>query len=241
MKTTYVRIILLILLVLSLVGFLFYQGYVRLNYPSPHTYPIRGIDISYHQGEINWKELEKEDVDFVFIKATEGQTYVDPKFKENWENARQQGYYVGAYHFYRRCKTGFEQAENIIRTVPKGDGMLPIVLDLEFYGNCETDKPKEQIVQEIKGCIQQVKAHYGQMPILYVMTDFYKQYLIHDFQTNPIWIRNIVSGPSLPDREDWAFWQYSNRGRMAGIEGFVDLNVFHGSEEEIKSFSLSQH
>ncbi|MCI4669217.1 MAG: glycoside hydrolase family 25 protein [Bacteroidia bacterium] len=219
----------------SILTVLFYFGYLRFNYPSYQTYPIRGIDISHHQGEIDWEKLAEEKLDFVFMKATEGATYVDPKFSQNWQAAQEKGYAVGAYHFYRLCKTGKEQAENIIKVVPK-DSDLPPVLDLEYYGNCHTELSKSEIVKEIKNCIQILEDHYGEAPILYVMADFYRAYVMNDFKSNPIWFRNIWSKPRLRDQREWTFWQYSNRGRLAGIDGYVDLNVFKASEEEFYRF-----
>ena len=109
-----------------LLFFLLYKGYLRFNYPSSEEFPVRGIDISHHQGEIRWDELKKEAIEFVFIKATEGGDFTDPKFADNWRNAQKNNYHVGAYHFYRICKNGKEQAENFIRIVPKTPDNLPL-------------------------------------------------------------------------------------------------------------------
>ena len=68
-----------------LAGILIIKGYIRFNYPSQKLYSVRGIDISHHQRDINWNLLAQEDIDFIFIKATEGGDFTDPKFKENWE------------------------------------------------------------------------------------------------------------------------------------------------------------
>jgi lysozyme len=157
----YFKIICLIIMGLTLlVGSLFYFGYLRFNYPSKEKYPIQGIDISHHQGDIDWAKLKTEGLHFCFIKATEGGDYKDPKFNENWNNSIKIGYATGAYHFYRLCKTGEEQAQNFISTVPKISNALPPVLDLEFGGNCNAEKSKTQIITEIQTCLQLLEQHY---------------------------------------------------------------------------------
>ena len=219
-----------------LAGILIIKGYIRFNYPSQKLYPVRGIDISHHQGEINWNLLAQEGIDFIFIKATEGGDFTDPKFKENWENAIHQGYKVGAYHFYRLCKTGKEQATNIIQTVPREKGRLPVVLDLEFGGNCETNQSPEQIISQIQECLDKLENHYDQVPILYVTTEFYEKYVSSEFKKYPVWIRDVFSSPKFDDNRKWTFWQFANRGHCKGIEGYVDLNVFYGTREEWEGF-----
>ena len=70
-----------------------------------------GIDISHHQGRIVWTEVAKENIDFVYIKATEGATYVDPCFHYNMKGATDAGFYVGAYHYFRMTSSAKEQFE----------------------------------------------------------------------------------------------------------------------------------
>ena len=143
------------LILLVIAGVIFWcleVGYLRFNYPSRQRFPIHGIDISHHQGNIDWDILKQQNIQFIYMKATEGQDWVDPKFKLFWESANQKQMKVGAYHFYRFCKTGISQANHFIATVPKNEGSLPHVIDLEFMGNCKTvkSKSKEKILSEIK-------------------------------------------------------------------------------------------
>ncbi|MCH8331531.1 MAG: lysozyme, partial [Bacteroidetes bacterium] len=98
-----------LVVVFGTIGYLLMNGYISFVNPGREIFPVRGIDISHHQGEIDWGQIT-EPLDFVFIKATEGQNFNDTRFKDNWGNARKHGYKVGAYHFYRFCKTGIEQA-----------------------------------------------------------------------------------------------------------------------------------
>ena len=83
-----------------LFGLLVYQGKITINHPSEEDYPIRGVDVSYYQGEIDWEILAEENIDFAFIKATEGSSHIDTKFKENWEQSGKTRLKRGAYHFF---------------------------------------------------------------------------------------------------------------------------------------------
>lgn len=98
------------------VRFLFYQGYLRLNYPSRTEYPIRGIDISHHQEKINWDQLKQHGLSFVFIKATEGGDFKDSMFPSYWEGAQSIKLRVGAYHFYSLCRPWQDQLDNFTQT-----------------------------------------------------------------------------------------------------------------------------
>ncbi|MBK7383746.1 MAG: glycoside hydrolase family 25 protein [Flavobacteriales bacterium] len=220
------------LILLAIIGgtgvALIYFGFLRANYPSSSTYPVRGIDVSHHQGTIDWETLASERFSFVFIKATEGVDYVDPEFIGNWAAAKQNGNVVGAYHFFLTCRPGLEQAEHFIRTAPLEAPSLPPVIDLEYVGYCDRTPKREEVIQEIQACVDRLNDHYGRAPILYVTQDFYSEYIINRFSECPLWIRDIVGKPQLPDGRDWTFWQFANRGHAKGIDGFVDLNVFHG-------------
>lgn len=225
-----------IILLTAFVGFvgiryIYNSGYIRLNYPSPEVYPVHGIDVSHHQKKIDWDKLDKELVQFAFIKATEGGDFKDTRFVENWQKAKELSIAVGAYHFFTFCKDGKLQALNFIESVPKDSTNLPPIIDLEFSGNCSKKNYRENILHEIDLYIRTVEAYYGTKVVIYTTWEFYKKYLIRNFTDNPIWIRDIQSQPQLEDGREWLFWQYTNRGKLEGIETLVDLNVFCGTRE----------
>lgn len=230
------RAAIIFLIITIFIVYCFEEGFLRFNYPSRQKYPIHGIDISHHQGNIDWDILKQENIQFVYMKATEGLDWVDPKFKLFWKSALKKEMVVGAYHYYRFCKTGIEQANNFIAIVPKNKKSMPHAVDLEYIGNCETEKTKQKIISEISDYIIKIRDYYGKKPIIYATEEFYNDYLINQMMETKIWIRNIFFNPELPDNREWTIWQYSNRGRIKGIEKNVDLNVFHGNEIEFISF-----
>lgn len=209
----------------------FYQGWLRFNYPSRQQWPVQGIDVSHHQNLIDWAQINPREIQFVFIKATEGSSFRDPAFQQNWQNARASGLVTGAYHFFSLCTSGEQQAQNFIATVPVVKNALPPVIDLEYGANC-IPQNHEQVTAALRVMTAKLEQVYQQKAILYATREFYDDYLQQDFLAHPLWIRDIWRQPSLPYDRQWTFWQYANRGHVQGINTFVDLNVFQGSEAQ---------
>jgi len=217
---------------------LYYTGTVRFNYPDRSEFSIQGIDISHHQGEIDWNRIPKGEVQFAFIKATEGGDHKDKRFEENWEAAKANGIIPSAYHFYSFCKSGAEQAANIISSAPRESGVLPPAIDLEYGGNCNERPSKEEFIKELMILSDSIFAHYGERPILYSTPTFYEEYLEGEMQDHFLWARSIFGRPSLSDERDWQFWQFTNKGEVIGIIGPVDLNVFRGDRNDLERILL---
>ena len=215
-----------------IIGLLLFKGYIWFNNPTDSKYPIRGIDVSHYQNEINWNKVNEEKIRFAFIKATEGGDFKDKRFNQNWKEAKRYKIDVGAYHFFTFCKSGKIQAKNFLETVPNEIDNLPPVIDLEYGGNCKLTKTKEEVLNEIKIFERLIFEKYKKRPILYITKDFHKDFLIGEFPNNPIWYRSIFNKPKLADNRKWQFWQYGNRGHINGINTYVDLNVFNGNDLE---------
>lgn len=104
---------------------LLWAGVVHPNNPSREQHPVRGVDVSRYQGEVDWPVLAGQGIDFAFIKATEGSSYVDPHFALNLKGATDAGLRVGAYHFFSFESAGTTQADNVIKVVSSGSGATP--------------------------------------------------------------------------------------------------------------------
>jgi lysozyme len=202
--------------------------------PDRQKYPVRGIDVSAFQKKIDWSKINPQEMNFVVIKATEGGDFKDKNFAENWRKTNQAKLTRGAYHFFTFCKPGKVQAKNFIDTVPTENNVLPPIIDLEFKGNCKARPSKAALKKELQDYIAAVQKNYRQTPVLYVTHEFYDAYLQHEFVQNPIWISNLSAQPYLVDGRRWTFWQYTNQGKVAGVETPVDLNVFNGSIEQFQ-------
>jgi lysozyme len=185
-----------------------------------------GVDVSNHQGEIDWAAVAGDDIEFAYIKATEGGDFVDPWFERNWEGAQSAGLDVGAYHYFTLCRSGSKQAENFLATVPVHEADLPAALDLEFAGNCSQRPTRQWVHEEVAQFMQMVAQATGSDVLLYVGSEFDETYGITDTFGEPLWQRRILR---RPNGDRWVVWQLSFFSDVDGIDGGVDLDVRRGS------------
>lgn len=214
---------------------------ININQYLVAGYPLRGVDVSHYQGEIDWQQIREQGVDFAFIKVTEGSSYVDERYEENRENAREAGLYIGAYHFFSFDSPAASQAEHFIATAGDLSGALPPVVDIEYYGDKRENPPeKAQVVSGLQELLDALETEYGVKPVIYTTYTVYNEYIRNGFQEYPLWIRNVYYPPADIGRE-WTFWQYSDTGELkgtAGEEKFLDLNVFRKGREELEKLLI---
>ena len=217
------------------VGFLIFVFFPHKP-ASAQDYSIKGFDVSHHQQNIQWKKISPQEFQFVYLKATEGGDFKDRKFQDNWLQARERGFRVGAYHFFRLCRKGDVQAQNFIDTVPNKADALPPVIDLEYESRCINQFTKEQLLKEIGLMHDRLKQHYGKQPIFYVSKAFYNIVLAGEFEQTPLWVREYKGPPKLKNNPKWHFWQHTNQGHIQGVSTRVDLNVFYGDLKQWNAF-----
>jgi lysozyme len=218
---------------------MFDAGFIRFNYPSKEKFPVWGIDVSHHQGRIDWAAVAADKtIRFAYIKASEGGDFRDTRFAENWQKSKAAGLVRGAYHFFTFCRPGKNQAKNFLATVPVEAGTLPIAVDLEFLGNCSARPSPTALIAELNDFLSDVRKVDPRKPVFYVTYEFYDRYLKDNLQQIPdhhLWLRNIYYEPPQKPCERWALWQFGHRGRVDGIAGPVDLNVFCGDRAAFSS------
>jgi lysozyme len=212
--------------------------YVSGWHPSDKKYPLQGIDVSNHQGVIQWEKLPSQGVDFAYIKATEGGDFVDKAFQRNWQAAGKADIKRGAYHFFTLCKSGQEQAANFTRNVPFDQFSLPPAVDLEFLGNCENKLSTLQLRSELSQYLDLIEAKYKQKAVLYLTKEFDEKYQISKNFDQPFWLRSIVREPDFGHRP-WYLWQMSNFRRLDGISGRVDWNAISLQEFTKENSSIT--
>lgn len=202
----------------------------------PVNFSIHGIDISHHQGTIDWDDVKTMKVrnikiGFAFIKATEGTTTIDRTFRPNWFNAKEKGLPRGAYHFFVASKSGKAQAQQFIKTVTIQKGDLPPVLDVELINGTS----KSDLQQRVKDWLSTVENYYHVKPIIYTNADFYENYLAGVFDDYPLWVAHYLVEDKPRITRNWMFWQHSEKGHVNGIDAFVDFNVFNGDSTDFKN------
>lgn len=185
---------------------------------------IWGIDLSHHQKTIDWEVLVKKNrPDFIYLKATEGSTHHDAKYKRYLKKSREFDIPVGAYHFFSYQSRGKLQAQSFIKFANIRKGDLYPVLDVEF---CKNMKNSDWIITEIKQFCKEIEKELGVKPIIYCEFDYFKKYLIKDFKEYNYWISDLYREP----RCEYVFWQYTDKGQVNGI-GKIDKNKFHDSKD----------
>lgn len=239
--------------VIVLYVFLFYHFFVgptgfrwRALYGDaeyPEGYEIHGIDISHYQDKIDWEQLKNAmikgcPVRFVIIKSTEGSSRLDENFRENFNQARDFGFIRGVYHFWSNKSTAREQAYYFLDQVHLTDGDLPPVLDIEHK---PADKSVEDFQRDVLTWLHIVEDKYHVKPIIYTYYKFKEQYLSAPvFDDYPYWIAHYYVD-KVQYKGKWKFWQHTDVGKLPGIKGYVDFNIYNGSYYELKQLCIGSN
>ncbi len=203
-----------------------------------------GIDVSYWEAGIDWKKVRGEGIRFMFAKATEGEEYVDPTFDDNWLGAKSVGILRGAYHFFHPNMNPVKQTDRFLQVVKamNDPGELPPALDLEVSDN----QSSQAIIERAKIWLDRVQQALGKRPIVYSSPGFLKSSFTVAGDGPPLWATEYalwiahygVNQPYLPKGwMKWTFWQYSEAGKVRGINAAVDLDWFNGTIEELYQFA----
>ncbi len=207
----------------------------------PVPYKVHGIDVSKHQGEIDWKRVSMMRdngirISFAFIKASEGITRQDKRFNENWKQSSRNGIIRGAYHFYYPSRDPHKQADNFIKVVKLRKGDLPPVVDIEVSNG----RSAKNICGNLQIFVDRLEKRYGVKPIIYTNINFYNTYLKGSFEKYPLWIAGYFDHDRFYNEftTPWIFWQHSEKGKVDGIRGHVDFNVFTGSQGQLNSMRM---
>ena len=209
----------------------------------PEGYEIHGIDISHYQGKIDWNRLcgamiEKCPVRFVVIKATEGSGMIDDNFYDNFQKAKDYGFVRGVYHFWSNKSSARSQAYYFLKKVHLEEGDLPPVLDVEH-------KPSKMSVEDFQmnvlTWLHIVEDKYHVKPIIYTYYKFKEAYLNDPrFDDYPYWIAHYYVD-KVEYKGKWKFWQHTDAGRLPGIKGPVDFNIYNGSYYDLRQLTIGSH
>lgn len=196
-----------------------------------------GIDVSAWQGEINFEEVKNSGIDIVYIKSSEGFSFVDPYFEQNYSNAKNAGLKVGFYHYVtaRTVEEAISQAKFFVSTVAGKVPDCKLAMDFESFGNLSVDS----INQIALTFMQNVQSLSGKEVIIY-SDEYNASNTFYSLANYPLWVAQYeVSQPTVSNNwNTWAGWQYTDKGEVSGISTYVDRNkftedVFLDSKEEI--------
>jgi lysozyme len=205
---------------------------------SKYSVNVVGIDVSQYQGKIQWEKVKFIEnnfpIQFVFIRATAGKDKLDSQFKSNWTESKSHAKIRGAYHYYRPNENSIAQAKFFIKNVSLKKGDLPPILDIESM-------PKNQSIDSLKvglrRWLETVDAYYQIKPIIYTNEKFYEDFLKEEFSEYQFWIANYNFFVETM-KDDWLFWQFTEKATVTGIQGNVDVNIYNGTPKMLQYLTL---
>lgn len=187
---------------------------------------VHGIDLSHYQGEVFWETVgENTKMAYVYLKATEGGDRIDERYENNIILAHKHGLKVGSYHFYRPKTEQVKQLENFMTQCRPGEQDLIPMIDIETKGGLSTGAFCDSLMK----FLDLVEKAYKQKPLLYTYTNFYNKWLVGKIPQYPLMIAQYKDEePVLADDKEYIIWQYTCKGRIVGVKGYVDKSRFMG-------------
>lgn len=208
------------------------------------TAQAKGLDVSHYNGAIDWIRVASSGYRFIFGKATEGTTYVDPTYPVNRAGTEGLGMRFGAYHFGRPAgssdaaatASAIAQADHLVDIAQPQPGELPPVLDLEVTGGLGAAR----LQLWTKAWLAEVYARTGVQPLIYSSPDFWKTRLADtpDFASagNRLWVAHWTrnAAPLVPGADwggqGWTFWQWTNCSTVPGFLHCSDGDRMNGTD-----------
>lgn len=200
---------------------------------------IEGIDVSHWEGDIDFRRVKESGIRFVYIKSSEGDSYIDPDFERNYREARKNRLKIGFYHYVTaRTEDEARREARHFASVIRGKRYhgRP-VMDFESFGSLS----RERINEISLAFLQELREASGRPPAIYSDASNAANTFDARLTVYPLWIAEY--GTSHPDMQNpwrrWSGWQYADRGRVRGIHGTVDRDYF--TEEMLVSRSAVLH
>ncbi len=191
----------------------------------PEGFSSFGIDVSHHQGTIDWKLLLTEQhfdtlIHFVYCKATEGNTYLDAQWENNRSSLNNMGIPNGAYHFFTTTELPRPQVHHFLNHWKMREVDLPPVLDVETEGFSDEDLRAKMLIW-----LTEVENETGMRPIIYTSLHFFETKFRDYFSNYKFWIATYSKEPGCIKDKRIVHWQYRIDGRLPGVKEHVDFNV----------------
>jgi lysozyme len=194
-----------------------------------------GIDVSHHNGEIDWEAIQSAGVQFAILKASEGTRTVDSKFSYNVQEANRVGIPVGFYHFAHMTNDPITEAQHYLLTIGEYRPELWHVLDMENQSLDGVTFSKSQVSNWCRGWLQHVEMLTGKVPMIYTGAAFARTYFESDFARYPLWVAHYGTDTPLsnPVWPEWTVFQYSDTGKVDGNGStYMDLNELNGQIQD---------
>lgn len=200
-----------------------YNPYLQCEDTCTH---VHGIDLSHYQGEVFWETVgENTKMAYVYLKATEGGDRIDARYERNIELAHRYGLKVGSYHFFRPKTPLDRQLRNFMTQCLPGEQDLIPMIDVETTGNLSNG----EFCDSLMTFLTMVENAYHQKPLVYTFRNFYNRHLVGMLNDYQLMVAMYTpEEPVLADERDITLWQYTGKGRILGVNGYIDKSRFMG-------------
>ena len=230
------RIIAIIITLFSIANIHAQSYYIQCEDTCQH---IHGIDISHYQGNVFWEAIgNNSKMYYVYLKATEGGDLIDAKYEQNIQLAHQYGLKVGSYHFYRARTPQEVQLRNFMAQCRPGEQDLVPMIDVETKSGLSNEAFRDSLSK----FLILVEKKYKQKPLIYTGANFYDHYLSGGMLDNyKIMIAQYMAKePVLVDGRDVTMWQYTGKGHINGVNGYIDKSRFMG-DHKLREIRFRHH
>ncbi|MBQ2130565.1 MAG: glycosyl hydrolase family 25 [Prevotella sp.] len=230
------RIIAIIITLFSIANIHAQSYYIQCEDTCQH---IHGIDISHYQGNIFWEAIgNNSKMYYVYLKATEGGDLIDAKYEQNIQLAHQYGLKVGSYHFYRARTPQEVQLRNFMAQCRPGEQDLVPMIDVETKSGLSNEAFRDSLSK----FLILVEKKYKQKPLIYTGANFYDHYLsggmLDDYKI--MIAQYMAKEPVLVDGRDVTMWQYTGKGHINGVNGYIDKSRFMG-DHKLREIRFRHH
>jgi lysozyme len=213
--------------------------YKNFGITIPNGFSWYGIDVSHHEGDINWDaalamRYNNVSINFVIGKATEGTNFIDKNYIINRQQLNKKGVLQGAYHYLKANQNGITQANFFIANAQLQKNNIIPVLDVEELSGAS---PAE-LESCVKDWLTTVEDYYHVKPIVYANAAFYNQYLVEVCKNYPLWVAHYTSNKAPTVNKTWQIWQHSEQATINGINDLVDFNVYQGDSVSFSKLLL---
>ncbi|CAM4131249.1 glycoside hydrolase family 25 protein [Pseudoalteromonas byunsanensis] len=197
---------------------------------------VYGIDVSHDQGKVDWQKVASSGIQFVYLKATDGITYHDPKYFDNLAAIKNTSLPVGAYHFFEAEDDPKQQLKNFLSHIKdKGLTLAPMV-DVELT----REQSAEQIQSRLHEFLSALEQQLGCKPLIYSNSNFWQGYIGTSFNDYPFWFAHYGEKMNAPEElENIQIWQYSQTGTVAGVNTLVDLDKVLDGKQALEALKCS--
>ncbi|WP_083330532.1 MULTISPECIES: glycoside hydrolase family 25 protein [Pseudoalteromonas] len=197
---------------------------------------VQGIDVSHDQGQVDWQQVAQSGIAFVYLKATDGITYTDPKYFDNLAAIKNTSLAVGAYHFFEAEDAPEQQLNNFLSRI-KGKGLtLAPMVDVEITREQSAEQIKSRLHEFLTGLEQQL----GCKPLVYSNSSLWQANIGPSFNDYPFWFAHYGDTMNPPEGlENIQIWQYSQTGTVAGINTLVDLDKVLDGKHALEALKCS--